>query len=64
MNLKLNLFAAALIVAGGLSMTRPAHATMVDVRLRSCCSTMDQKQYCCFYGGDGCRITSTGCVKV
>ncbi|HEY7766564.1 hypothetical protein [Longimicrobium sp.] len=67
MNRKLNLFAAAIVLTGGLTLARPAQATMAalpDFKLRACCSTADQKQFCCFEGGDGCRITAAGCTRV
>lgn len=66
MNPKLNLFAAAIVMAGGLTLARPAQATMKvpDIVLRACCSSADQKQFCCFEGGDGCRITASGCTRV
>jgi len=67
MDRKLNLFAAAIVMAGGLTFARPAQATMAlvpDFTLRACCSTADQKQFCCFEGGDGCRITAAGCTRV
>lgn len=66
MNRKLNLFAAAIVMAGGLMFARPAQATMTvpEIVLRACCSSADQKQFCCFEGGDGCRITAAGCTRV
>lgn len=67
MNRKLNLFAAAIVMAGGLTFARPAQATMTltpDFTLKACCSSADNKQFCCFEGGDGCRITAAGCTRV
>lgn len=63
---KLNLFAAAVVMSGSLTLARPAQATMAtlpDFKLRSCCSTADQKQFCCFEGGSGCHISAGGCVR-
>ena len=67
MNRKLNLFAAAIILAGGLSFARPAQATMVqfpDLSYRACCNSADGKQFCCFEDGSGCRITATSCTRI
>ncbi|HEY0038330.1 MAG TPA: hypothetical protein VGB66_16640 [Longimicrobium sp.] len=67
MNRKINLFAAAIIMAGGLSFARPAQATMVllpDLKIRACCSSLDSRQFCCFEGGSGCRIDAGGCQRV
>lgn len=65
MNRKLNLFAAAIVMAGGLTFARPAQATMTvpEIVLRACCATADNKQFCCFEGGDGCRISAAGCTR-
>jgi hypothetical protein len=67
MNRKINLFSTAIIMSGGLLFARPVQATMMllpDLTTRACCSSADNKQFCCFEGGYGCRIDASGCHRV
>lgn len=68
MNRTLNVFAGALIAASGLMLGRPApaDATMIkppEFRMRSCCTSADGKNFCCFYDA-GCKINDAGCTRV